>query len=624
MKTKRILSWMLAIMMIIGTMTFATVSSAAAEAWDGVTANEPAGSGTDADPYRVADGSNLAWISEQVKGGEDFAGKVFTQTADIDLGNKDFAPIGTTQIYDKDTNIYTRVAFKGTYDGMGYKISNGVIVAENKEAKLHDNPAATIYPTAVFGVIEDASISNIKFQNITSGGFNPEGSDDDEVFTTGYAAIAVGIAVKSKIDKITLDEDCFAAGVWYIGGVCAYAFPETVITRCENNGEIVGDYYVGGIVGCGCGIVIKYCVNNGTVRIFAHLQTITYLGGIIGGFEEGRAGGSDSISYCLNSEKAFLKVQYFRTDNAANRRDMVGFICGKEGWESDTYVFSYLYNLMTHIDVCDPVAKANGNATYNTLTGAILGQVTAIKDFATIDHCYSVKATRSVYYASDVTDDVEKQAAIEQDLLMGSTYPFAGLVNARGNAGSEAYWTPTTDTNGLPTSLYGEKNIRVEGEPDMAEWIKTTDAYKLLQDVLAIEVSGDIARAHTEVRYGGCQEKPVADGKVQIRLIGVADYTDFEEYGLKVTVTYAGEEAGETQKLAAEKLYKQILGAKKKYSAAYFGAERIYIINLELDATKVANLSVTPYFVKDGVENDGVNWTVSYNKGLFDVQAKNL
>ena len=86
--------------------------------WDGTTVTAPTGTGTQADPYIISSGANLAWISSQLvnnaSGVNNFAGVYFKQTRNIDLDQNVFAPIGQTFAQ----------SFQGHYDGGNYVIDN--------------------------------------------------------------------------------------------------------------------------------------------------------------------------------------------------------------------------------------------------------------------------------------------------------------------------------------------------------------------------------------------------------------------------------------------------------------------------------------------------------------------
>lgn len=88
----------------------------AADAWDGTDntswytdAEEDAG--TADKPYEISTAEQLAGLAQLVNGGTNFSGKTIKLTADIDLGNRAWTPIGD------DGWI-----FGGTFDGQGHTI----------------------------------------------------------------------------------------------------------------------------------------------------------------------------------------------------------------------------------------------------------------------------------------------------------------------------------------------------------------------------------------------------------------------------------------------------------------------------------------------------------------------
>lgn len=50
---------------------------------------------TQADPYLISNGEELAYLSAQVASGNAFAGKHVTLAANLDMGNVAFTPIGS-------------------------------------------------------------------------------------------------------------------------------------------------------------------------------------------------------------------------------------------------------------------------------------------------------------------------------------------------------------------------------------------------------------------------------------------------------------------------------------------------------------------------------------------------
>ena len=84
---KRILSLLLALVMLLGMLP--TVALAADDGWDGTTKTEPEKSG---DVYQIGTAAELAWFRDEVNSGKSTLNA--TLTADIDLNNQEWTPIG--------------------------------------------------------------------------------------------------------------------------------------------------------------------------------------------------------------------------------------------------------------------------------------------------------------------------------------------------------------------------------------------------------------------------------------------------------------------------------------------------------------------------------------------------
>lgn len=110
--------------------------------WDGETiaSSFSWGDGTKSKPYLIADGTELAYLSKQVNSGTTYEGKYFQLASDIDLGTKDWTPIGTTDN-----------SFRGILDGAGHTIANAKIT-------VSDLPDETYDSYGLFGSIGGGSI----------------------------------------------------------------------------------------------------------------------------------------------------------------------------------------------------------------------------------------------------------------------------------------------------------------------------------------------------------------------------------------------------------------------------------------------------------------------------------
>ena len=106
-------------------------------------------------PYEISTAEQLAGLSALVAGGEDFAGKYFKLTADIDLSGK--AWIGIGMMYNAATDV--NHGFAGNFDGNGYVIENltGTTVGSIVEDEDYTSGYRTlIYFGSLFGMTTPA------------------------------------------------------------------------------------------------------------------------------------------------------------------------------------------------------------------------------------------------------------------------------------------------------------------------------------------------------------------------------------------------------------------------------------------------------------------------------------
>ena len=131
----------------------ATLESSTGDLWTGWTGNTQwNGDGTEAAPYEISELSDLMGLSEMVAAGNDFAGKYFVLTQDIDIGNlkQSWNPIGWYQ-NKADLGKAVTNKFRGNFDGAGNTISGLKVV----------NVAHTLNNIGLFGAVEGGSITNL-------------------------------------------------------------------------------------------------------------------------------------------------------------------------------------------------------------------------------------------------------------------------------------------------------------------------------------------------------------------------------------------------------------------------------------------------------------------------------
>ena len=125
------------------------------EIWDGKSIEAPelvTDPTTGEDYYSVENGSELAWLAAAVNGtletravdADNFAGKTFKLTQDIDLGGNAWTPISMS------TDLAGGKTFRGTFDGNGHTIK-GLYVRQQEAAGL-------------FGYVYAATIKNVTIE----------------------------------------------------------------------------------------------------------------------------------------------------------------------------------------------------------------------------------------------------------------------------------------------------------------------------------------------------------------------------------------------------------------------------------------------------------------------------
>ena len=239
------------------------------EAWDGV-AVAPETTDPADNIIHITSAAELAWVSEQVAGGNTFAGKTVQLDADINLNNQAWTPIGA----DADDAAH---AFQGTFDGNNKTISNLNV----------DLTAAPAYRSAgLFGavrgsaVLKDFTVNGATVKNITTGSATDNGT-----------AVVVGSLSYNEtggtISNVTV-KNAVVEGNRYVGGIAGYG--AGTITGCTVQGltltatpdNLTGSYdngdKAGGIIGYINGAA---SITNNTVSDFT-IKAYRDFGGIVG------------------------------------------------------------------------------------------------------------------------------------------------------------------------------------------------------------------------------------------------------------------------------------------------------------------------------------------------------
>ena len=254
-----------------------------------VSENETAdfkGKGEENDPYLIEDVEDLKKLAEKVNGDETansgvtYAGKHFKLTANIDLKNEPWTPIGKS-----------RLPFQGTFDGNGHQITKLKITGGSYAGLFGNVWGATIQNCNVTGEVNGSNYSggivgsandNTHILNCSFQG-NVEGNGENRGGIVGDTSIGCEVS------------GCFVTGTVTggkrVGGIAGNGVG--TIKNCYALADVTATgVNAGGIAGYAYGITIENCYYSGRV-------SAKWAGGIAGYVSESISG-STEIKNCVS------------------------------------------------------------------------------------------------------------------------------------------------------------------------------------------------------------------------------------------------------------------------------------------------------------------------------------
>lgn len=245
---KRVLSLLLAVVMLWSLLPTAVFAA------DG----ELSGSGTEDDPYQIADAADLLAFAEKVNGGK--PGICAELTANIDLTGEDWVPIGVKG-----------ASYSGTFDGKYFTVTLDITADGSYEYEY----------IGLFGYLENAAIRNLK----TDGSIRVTADCQSYPVVGGIAACVgsySGFTNCKNAIAITVDEGTVLNGNG-VGGIVGMMYADATFEQCTNWGDIsIGSNAysmgVGGIAGYSDAVIqISYCYNYADIEYYDDV-----MGGLIG------------------------------------------------------------------------------------------------------------------------------------------------------------------------------------------------------------------------------------------------------------------------------------------------------------------------------------------------------
>ncbi len=229
------------------------------------------GLGTQSNPYQIGNKETLALLNCLT--GEDSKDLHFIQTADINLNESAWTPIG---YYRSETD---KLPFMGSYDGGGHVISGFI-------PGVFDSEVSLAY--GLFGYINQASLVNISFNNYTSDYTRLDTNNQQKLYH--YGSIA-GYAVGSTLQNCSVASKIFvnSLGIQVKAGGLVGSMEGGQIDHCAATYvDIIQPYInqmrstiVGGLAGETRNVKVKQSYSDVYIG-YSSVDTMVKIGGLIG------------------------------------------------------------------------------------------------------------------------------------------------------------------------------------------------------------------------------------------------------------------------------------------------------------------------------------------------------
>ncbi|PID30787.1 MAG: hypothetical protein CR982_00885 [Candidatus Cloacimonadota bacterium] len=246
------------------------------------------GSGTEADPYQISTLNDLKILSET---SEDWT-KYFKQTDDIDASE--------TQNWDNGKGFNPIGKFQGVYDGDNHNIT-GLYIKRTTQYDVR---------IALFGVIENAEVSNLALENLFVEGSNSVGG---LAGTIRYGSIIKNCStsgiIKSSDHNPYVNQLC--------GGLVAYLKDNCKVENSSSSCEVDGCKYVGNLIGSvtlNCLVLNSYAIGSvaGSIQVGGLVGECCYNSKIENCYSSGVVSGDELVGGLVGRlENSFVENSYW-------------------------------------------------------------------------------------------------------------------------------------------------------------------------------------------------------------------------------------------------------------------------------------------------------------------------
>ena len=415
--------------------------------WDGSIAEGFAGgSGTETDPYLISDGSQLAYLAKQVNSGEHYDQKYIKLTDDIDLGDREWTPIGEGFVSGSQIDN----PFAGYFDGNGKVISNVKITHLNGHS------------LGLFGYVY-RSVENLGVENMTVEITN---AFDSTRITHigGIVGFLQGYVRRSYVKNLSVTNKKLDCSEGYVGGIAGVMNQYAGIEDSYVDGMTWSGSYnsmMGGLSGCIRQIRKMHLVNCYTSNVKIKRADASYNDKYAEKYFNvvpAELSSSLTVSNCYYTDMPFNSTVYnigeYKTpgDFAAGGADMLGsnFTSNTNGGINPLLKWETLDNNTWDGSIAEGFAGGSGTADDPYL----------ISDGSQL--AYLAKQVNSGEYYDQkyikLTDDIDlgdrEWTPIGEGFVSGSQIdnPFAGYFDGNGKVISNV---KITHLNGHSLGLFG-------------------------------------------------------------------------------------------------------------------------------------------------------------------------
>lgn len=440
--------WNAKLLAVRGSYSVPAIDSGVADKWDGTAKTQPAGSGTQADPYRIGTGAELAWFAEKVNGGSTSACAVLT--ADIDLNRQEWTSIGTKN-----------KPYMGTFDGQNH-IIHGIWSTDesNTIQGLFGYIGQSNSDRSVYGTVKNVKAAG-RIRAVQSAGSGLiAGSNAGEIYNCEVSAFLGSWKGISAIGGIA---GCMTGGS--IENCRTYGLFLTT-DDSKYSGNMVNS--IGGIAGAAGasepsdGCLIRYCENHMRLRGYE----LSYLGG------KGSSMGG-IVGLISGIAKVRESVNYAEVRGELRVGGILGYVIQDSNAQLD-YVTNYgdVYG-----------ASASNPDTHGT--GGIVGYADEKTTFC-LQYAYNAGTIYGETKRNQYNAAYEYSATAPMTGALVGNWRAGDVRHAQSSSADNTLWgyAAATGTNGTDTMRVGEITPTVNVKGGM--WEKLTATRTLLGKLIRV------------------------------------------------------------------------------------------------------------------------------------------